>query len=705
MASITENLQQLITSKSDIRDSIINKGVDVPENEKLQNYNSYIDNIIVEDPFITDVVFLNQNEDSVSGATIDVVSRVRTNGVVIQGYGVEYRLDTETIWSVVTGDTNNIQINENINHINNFDKITSVTISNLIYKNYFNNGILYEQNNIYQIRTYIIVNGIKFYSEIYSYRSGWCKDFDIIYQNAPNTLLNNTVQKSYIAVTSNDVVTKISLVGYNDTIYFSASNGYLGDNDITFDGTGDITYVTLSGNIIYLRYIIVYTNINNNDISTNNMITNTYYYYFDNISSVNYIYSYSIENIRFTSNTNFIVLNIQNCTKLINIDCKYFNINNINNSSLNKCYSLLYLNLPESLRTIGYQSLSEMRSLTCLNLPNITTINGNIMSNCTALISITIPDSLTYLQSYTFERLNNLININLPDNITTLYAGCLQFNTSLKRIRLPNSLSILNNNIFNDCNSLTEIKISNNITNLPNNLFYQCYNLSKISSLSNITSLGNNVFYRCYNLKDIELSNNITTLPNSLFYRCYSLNNIKIPTGVTSIGSNIFSNNYRLTSMIIPDSVLTIGENAFEHCYSLKYIKLPLNLQIISKGLFTSCYSLSDIVIPPNVYMIDSDAFRYCNSLTTITIHSNITTISLNAFTNTTINNIIINNGWNIAFNFTQISSDLDRRSVINIFNNLAIVSNLTLTFGTTTLDKLSANDKAIATNKGWILN
>ncbi|MCK9475649.1 MAG: hypothetical protein M0R46_07015 [Candidatus Muirbacterium halophilum] len=45
MSNIEENLQKLINTKSNIRNSIINKGVEVPIYEKMENYNNYIDNI------------------------------------------------------------------------------------------------------------------------------------------------------------------------------------------------------------------------------------------------------------------------------------------------------------------------------------------------------------------------------------------------------------------------------------------------------------------------------------------------------------------------------------------------------------------------------------------------------------------------------------------------------------------------------------
>ena len=48
----------------------------------------------------------------------------------------------------------------------------------------------------------------------------------------------------------------------------------------------------------------------------------------------------------------------------------------------------------------------------------------------------------------------------------------------------------------------------------------------------------------------------------------------------------------------------------------------------------------------------------------------------------------------------------LTKESILNVFNKAANVksSPKTLTLGTTNLNKLTSSEKAIATNKGWIL-
>ena len=48
---------------------------------------------------------------------------------------------------------------------------------------------------------------------------------------------------------------------------------------------------------------------------------------------------------------------------------------------------------------------------------------------------------------------------------------------------------------------------------------------------------------------------------------------------------------------------------------------------------------------------------------------------------------------------------NLTVESLMNVINNLATVSGQTLKFGSTNLNKLTAEQIAVATNKGWTLS
>ena len=60
--------------------------------------------------------------------------------------------------------------------------------------------------------------------------------------------------------------------------------------------------------------------------------------------------------------------------------------------------------------------------------------------------------------------------------------------------------------------------------------------------------------------------------------------------------------------------------------------------------------------------------------------------------------------GMKYAFNLST-AIFMTRDEIVNVLNNLGrVTSSTTLTLGSTNLAKLTAEDKAIATGKGWTL-
>ena len=68
--------------------------------------------------------------------------------------------------------------------------------------------------------------------------------------------------------------------------------------------------------------------------------------------------------------------------------------------------------------------------------------------------------------------------------------------------------------------------------------------------------------------------------------------------------------------------------------------------------------------------------------------------------------NLEVGNNFNSSINLNK--TILSKTSILNLFDNLAEVSTdsgLTVTLGSRLLHYLTEEEKAIATNKGWVLN
>lgn len=139
-----------------------------------------------------------------------------------------------------------------------------------------------------------------------------------------------------------------------------------------------------------------------------------------------------------------------------------------------------------------------------------------------------------------------------------------------------------------------------------------------------------------------------------------------------------------LTSIPLLDtSNVTNMHATFFYCSKLSAIPTLDTSKVTNMAsMFHSCLQLTSIPALNVSNVIDmSDTFRYCSSLEEIHM-----------------------TGMKASFNISA-STKFTEAALVEILNNLATVTTTrTLTMGATNLAKLTEEDKAIATNKGWTL-
>ena len=176
-------------------------------------------------------------------------------------------------------------------------------------------------------------------------------------------------------------------------------------------------------------------------------------------------------------------------------------------------------------------------------------INGRTFLGCTDLISIEIPNSVTYIGYNAFMNCTGLTKIKIPDSVTEISRWT-----------------------FKNCIGLTSVTIPNSVTKIGEYAFSGCSGLSKIEIPDSVTSIGENAFAGCGGLTSITIPNSVTKIGKEVFSGCSSLTSITIPNSVTSIGNYAFSWCSSLTSMTIPNSVTEISDLAFWESPNIKTI-------------------------------------------------------------------------------------------------------------------------------------
>ena len=122
--------------------------------------------------------------------------------------------------------------------------------------------------------------------------------------------------------------------------------------------------------------------------------------------------------------------------------------------------------------------------------------------------------------------------------------------------------------------------------------------------------------------------------------------------------------------------------------------------------MFYRCYYLTSVPAMDTSKVTNmSSMFRDCSSLTSVPeMNTGSVTSMSQMFSNCTKLTEIHMYGMKVSFDISA-STKFTREALVEILNNLAtITSSQTLTMGSTNLAKLTDDDKAIATGKGWTL-
>ena len=352
----------------------------------------------------------------------------------------------------------------------------------------------------------------------------------------------------------------------------------------------------------------------------------------------------------------------------------------IGSSAFRSDSSLVAITIPASVTSIGayiFQDCTSLQSATVLNYG----IGGYQFANCTALKDVTLSNNLTDIWNNAFQNCSTVVTLTIPASVTslnngnafpgmtglktlnfyaknapssqfsglpienlnltgaqTIASGAFQNCTKLKTAILSDSLTTIGTSAFRSDSSLVAITIPASVTSIGAYTFQDCTSLQSATVLN--YGIGGYQFANCTALKDVTLSNNLTEIWNNAFQNCSSVETLTIPASVTSLNyGNAFPGMTGLKTLNfyaknVPSSQFsglpienlnltgaeTIASSAFQNCANLKNIILSNSLKTINSNAFINCSAVRQITVPSSVTSIAGGAFGNCTGLQEVTV-------------------------------------------------------------------------------------
>ncbi len=227
-----------------------------------------------------------------------------------------------------------------------------------------------------------------------------------------------------------------------------------------------------------------------------------------------------------------------------------------------------------------------------LGLP-VTSIDAGAFSNCSALESVYIPETVKSIGSKAFKGCSKLSSVSIEGE----------------------GLETIGNQAFMECRSLTEITIPRSVTAIYQNVFSGCLFLENVTLPETITYISSGAFQNCGQLQSIVMPEQLMSIGEDAFNGCTGLTSVTLNDGLQRIDGYAFSGCNRLTEITIPENVTSIASYAFYNCTKLERVYIKGQIRSVNSSTFEDCPTLSAIVLPATLDQIVDNAFSGSNAL------------------------------------------------------------------------------------------
>jgi hypothetical protein len=206
----------------------------------------------------------------------------------------------------------------------------------------------------------------------------------------------------------------------------------------------------------------------------------------------------------------------------------------------------------------------------------VTSIGVNAFRNNTALISVTIPDSVLVIEDGAFWGANRITSLTIGNGVITIGARAFNGANKITSLIIPNSVTTIGTSAFSGTTLLTSLTLGNQLTTIGDAAFAA----SAITILvipNSVTTIGTSAFSGTTLLTSLTLGNQLTTI-GDLAFEFSVFSSVTLPASLTTLGSLVFMDNSSLVDVnFLGNAPVNVDELAFDEIGTGAKANVPYN--------------------------------------------------------------------------------------------------------------------------------
>ena len=191
------------------------------------------------------------------------------------------------------------------------------------------------------------------------------------------------------------------------------------------------------------------------------------------------------------------------CTGLTSVTIPN-SVTTIGGSAFRDCTGLTSVTIPNSVTSIGESAFYGCTALTSVTIPNSVTEIGRFAFEGTPWYN-NQPDGVVYIGKMAYKFKGEMASgtaINIKEGTVSICPSAFEGCTALTSVTIPNSVTTIGYDTFRGCTGLTSVTIPKSVTSIGGSAFSGCTGLKKIYSLNPVPPV---IYWDTFVAYDVDL--------------------------------------------------------------------------------------------------------------------------------------------------------------------------------------------------------